>query len=57
MGNQAGTIKRPNAIGMIAKNQTAVVTQSKLIVPFYQMFKRGANGPAIQPQKNWLTRG
>ncbi len=57
MGNKAGTINRPNAIATIRKNQTAVVTQSAAIIPFYKYFRRGSSGPAIQPQGNWLTRG
>ncbi len=56
MGNRAGTINQPNAIATIQKNQTAVVTQSAAIIPFYKYFRRGSSGPAIQPQANWLTR-
>jgi len=57
MPNKAGTITRPNAIATIRKNGTATVTQSKMIIPFYTLFKRGATVPGIQPQGNWLTRG
>jgi hypothetical protein len=56
MGNKAGTIRRPNAIAAIRKNQTAIISQSPAIIPFYTYFSRGGNGPAIQPQRNWLTR-
>ncbi len=57
MGNKAGTINKPNAIATIRKNQSAVVTQSPAIIPFYKYFRRGTGGPTIQPQSNWLTRG
>lgn len=56
MGNKAGTIRRPNAIATIRKNQTAVVSQSPAIIPFYKYFKSGNASPSIQPQRNWLTR-
>lgn len=56
MGNQAGTVKRPNAIAMINKNRAAVVTQSPMIIPFYKLFRHGPKVPGIQPQGNWLVR-
>jgi hypothetical protein len=56
MANTPGTLqKRPMAIATIRKNQTAVMTQSPYIIPFYRYFNAG--GPTtIAPLKGWLTR-
>ena len=56
MGNKPGTIRRPNAIATIQKNQTAVVAQSPAVIPFYRYFRSGNSNGSIQPQRNWLTR-